>query len=73
MSFSIETVSTISSNDLETAASLTAGGFGRNNNNHNLIDTRNHLSDADYVQFMRDGDELVAFAAYKSLLWQHSN
>ena len=70
MSFSIETISTLSEGDLQSAAELTAGGFGRGNDSHNRQDTEDHLLGADYLQIMRKNEDLVAFAAYRSLLWQ---
>jgi hypothetical protein len=73
MPYSIETISTISPKELTEAAELTAAGFERVNDAHNLQDTENHLLGADIVHFMRDEERLVAFAAYRRLLWQPSS
>lgn len=73
MPYSIETVASLSHEDLAKAAELTAAGFGRANDAHNLQDTEDHLLSADVLQFMRRDEELVAFAAYRRPLWQPSN
>lgn len=70
MSFSIETPSKLTARDLESAATLTAAGFGREADEHNYQDTRDHLDSADYLQVIRSDKELVGFAAYKRLLWR---
>lgn len=69
MAYSIETVTSFSSRNLEQAAELTAAGFGRANDDHNFQDTADHLVDADIVQLMHHEKQLVAFAAYRRLLW----
>lgn len=66
----IETLSTFTSDELIEAAELTAAGFGRENNAHNMQDTADHLLGADIVQFMREDEKLIAFAAYRRLLWR---
>jgi len=70
MSLSIETVHTINHIDVESAAAITAQGFGRDNDEHNYQDTFTHLASADYIQLVHDQERLVAFAAYRRLLWQ---
>jgi hypothetical protein len=70
MSFTIETPKRLSRRELEPAAILTATGFGRDADEHNYLDTQEHLESADHLQFVRDNGELVGFAAYKRLLWQ---
>ena len=73
MPYSIETIAALTSEDLAKAAELTAAGFGRANDEHNLQDTGAHLLSADVLQFMRRDDELLAFAAYRRPLWQPGN
>ena len=70
MSFTFETPRKLQTNDLEQAAGLTAQGFGREANEHNYQDTKDHLDGADHLQIVRSESELVGFAAYKRLLWQ---
>ena len=45
-------------------------GFGREADEHNYQDTKDHLEGVDYLQIVRNNQELVAFAAYQRLLWQ---
>jgi len=70
MSFSIETISTLSEDDLQSAAGLTTGDFGRGNDSRNRQDTEDHLLGDDYLQIMRKNEDLVAFATYRRLLWR---
>lgn len=70
MSFSIEKPATLSKKDLLAAAELTAKAFGRPNDLHNLQDTTEHLLSADALRITRNSDELIAFAAFRRLLWQ---
>ena len=72
MSYSIETVSHLSTHDIEVAAQLTAVGFDRANDAHNLSDTESHLRSADHLKFTRYNGDLVGFAAFRSLLWRKS-
>jgi GNAT superfamily N-acetyltransferase len=48
-------------------APLVAAGFGRPNDASNLADTEAHLNSADVLQYLSDGKEFIAFAAYKNL------
>ncbi|HEX6416226.1 MAG TPA: hypothetical protein VFZ62_01760 [Candidatus Saccharimonadales bacterium] len=73
MPYSIETITTLSPHELSQAAELTAAGFGRENDAHNLQDTEDHLLGADVLQVMRRNQELLAFAAYRRPLWQPRN
>lgn len=72
MSFNIETPKKLHSHDVEAAAELTALGFGRDADEHNLRDTAEHLESADCIQFVRSDERLVGFAAYRRLLWRPS-
>lgn len=73
MPYSIETITSLTPEDLAKAAELTAAGFGRANDKHNFQDAEAHLSNADVLQFMRRDNELLAFAAYRRPLWQPGN
>jgi hypothetical protein len=70
MSLSMETITKINPSDLEQAAEITALGFGREFDDENYRDTQAHLESADQLQIVRDEERLVAFAAYRNLLWQ---
>ena len=70
MPFSIETPHSLTSYDIEQAAELTAMGFGREADEHNYQDTKDHLEGVNYLQIVRNNQELVAFASYQRLLWQ---
>jgi len=70
MPYSIETITTLTERDIAQAAELTASSFGRDNDEHNVQDTKDHLLGADVRQLMRFGEDLVAFAVYRRLLWQ---
>jgi hypothetical protein len=70
MSLSMETITKINPSDLEQAAEITALGFGREVDDENYRDTQAHLESADQLQIVRDEERLVAFAAYRGLLWQ---
>lgn len=73
MPYTIEALPNLTTSALEEAAELTALGFGRRNDDHNFVDTKTHLTNADTVHFLRDEKQLVAFAAYRSLLWRLGN
>lgn len=73
MTLKLETLRSSRGVNIEAAAAITARGFGRENDEHNYQDTRAHLESAEYLQTLHDDDELVAFAAYRRLLWQPSN
>jgi hypothetical protein len=74
MSFTIENPKKLQNKDMEQAAYLTAQGFGREADEHNYQDTKDHLDDADHLQIVRSAEnELVGFAAYRRLLWQPGN
>jgi hypothetical protein len=67
----METITKLSQKDLEEAAEITALGFGREADDENYRDTQAHLESADHLRVMRNDEErLVAFAAYRGLLWQ---
>ncbi|HEY5695357.1 MAG TPA: hypothetical protein VIQ80_00825 [Candidatus Saccharimonadales bacterium] len=72
MPYNIETPKKLRTQDIEAAAELTALGFGRNADDHNLRDTTDHLNAADHIQLVRDEERLVGFAAYRRLLWRSS-
>jgi hypothetical protein len=66
----LETVHNISTINMEEAAEITALGFGRDNDESNYTDTLIHLESADTIQLLSEEKKLVAFAAYRRLLWQ---
>lgn len=68
-----ETLTNTTTLNLETAAQLTAAGFGRKADSKNYHDTKSHLQTADRLQVVYDNNELVAFTAYKRLLWRPSS
>lgn len=70
MSLNIETPKKLHSRDIEAAAELTALGFGRIADEHNLRDAAEHLDSADHIQLVRNDEQLVGFAAYRRLLWR---
>ena len=70
MSFSNERISSLTVNDLRSAAELTAQAFDRPDDSHNMKDTIAHLIDADYRTAVYDKEGMVAFATFRSLLWQ---
>lgn len=70
MTYTIETASEFSPLDVFKAAALTAAGFERPDDAYNHQDTKDHLLNADIVQFMRSHGEVVALAAYRRLLWR---
>jgi hypothetical protein len=70
MNYTIETPQQLTHTDLVQAASLTALGFGRENNQENYDDTKAHLTGMDTVQLARAGERLAAFAAYRRRLWR---
>jgi len=67
---SLETVQTARGLDMETAAAITAKGFGRENDEDNYVDTKAHLEGADYIQLVKNEARLLAFAAYRRELWR---
>lgn len=70
MNYTIETTQHLRARDIDTVAQLTALGFGREADEHNLQDTIDHLETADCIQVTRTNEQLVAFAAYRRLLWR---
>lgn len=70
MKYSIETPAKISRADIEAAAELTALGFGRDADEHNLRDTEAHLTAVDHLQLIKNAERLIGFAAYRRLLWR---
>jgi len=70
MSFTLETTTNTKRVNMEIAATITAQGFGRDNDEANYQDTREHLESADYIQLMHLQERLVAFAAYRRQLWR---
>lgn len=73
MNYTFETAAQLTQSDLETAAKLTAAGFGRKNNEGNYQDTAEHLTGMDAIQLARSGERLAAFAAYRRVLWRTCN
>lgn len=73
MRLSLETVQTTHGINIEAAATLTAKGFGRADDEYNFLDTKAHLEGADDIQLLKNETELLAFAAYRRQLWRSGN
>lgn len=70
MTLYIETLSNSNKINVEALATITAKGFSRPNNEHNYEDTKTHIESADYLQIIKNDDNLIAFATYQRLLWR---
>ena len=74
MSFTIDASRNLTDQDFEDAAILTAAAFGREADEHNYQDTKEHLLAAEdlYLARANGNGDLIGFGAYRRLLWQGS-
>lgn len=65
------TAENLSSLDVAEINTVVAKAFGHSDNELQILDdTKAHLTDAEQIQVMYDGDYPVALAMYRKCLWQ---
>lgn len=70
MKFETFTIENITENQLKQAAEITAHGFSRPNDEHNLNDTAAHINGVDLLQVATIENQLAGYVGFRRLLWQ---
>jgi hypothetical protein len=73
MNITTTTPEQLSLHDMRLISTTASRGFMKPDDDAMLVDTTNHLHDADYIQLAMDEEALVGFAMYRRCLWRRCN